>query len=151
MAVVGSLSIQPNNTSVLITWRAPFSFEFATVGPDITYCIEVTVTTQSHPTLQRSASRLVHSECDVEESTFLFAPIIPPSSCDAWEFAVTPVNLAGNGSTSSIHGGLTFTTDVVVNGNGNSAISRCNHYGMHDSNVPIGFVMMDKSWVILGT
>lgn len=112
---VGSLSITTSNTSVLITWTAPFSFEFSTLGPDITYCVDVVVNTQSSTDLQEAM--LIHSECDVKETDFTFVPLFTPSTCDEWEFIVTPVNLAGNGTRSTLARGLTFASEVTANGN----------------------------------
>lgn len=116
LAAVGSLSIATSNTSVLITWTAPFSFEFATLGPDITYCVDVVVSTQS---MAHQDVMLIYSECVIEETFFTFVPPFTPSTCDEWEFIVTPVNLAGNGTRSTLARNLTFDSEVIANGNYN--------------------------------
>ena len=112
LAAVGSLNVTTQHTSFLVTWTAPFSFQFATVGPDLTYCVDV-INKYNSSTLQ--SATLIHSRCSVEETQYSFSPVFMASTCDDLEFRVTPVNQAGNGTSGTISG-YSLPPELTVNG-----------------------------------
>jgi hypothetical protein len=79
-----------------ISWEAPFSLDLTGIDPDIVYCVEV-----YNITCGRS---LLISECDVMETNYTNAALLPGY---IYEYTVTPrsnVDLASNGTSLSIAG-----------------------------------------------
>lgn len=89
LPAVGSLDLESNDSSIHLTWEAPFVLEG--VSPDIDgYCVDVT-----------SASHTLWSECGITSTEFNF--LIPPESvCSEILFTVTPGNLVGNGTSANV-------------------------------------------------
>ena len=94
---VGSLDVNMSGDSTLaLNWRAPFTLDITGIQPDIQYCVDVMTTTSSLTT------------CTINVTKFSYS-LPPNSSChDYYEFTVTPVNVVGNGTPSS----LNFSTNI---------------------------------------
>ena len=78
-----------------LTWDAPFSLDITGVEPDIWYRVEITVT--DGPLNTHFASRIVN----IPEFNFTMNDHKATSTSVIYEFRVTPINGAGNGTTSS--------------------------------------------------
>ena len=76
-----------HNSTISLTWTAPFTLDITGVDPDITYCVGV---------VNSTSSSILHSECGITETEYEY-PIPPDSACHMYMFTVTPVNVAGNG------------------------------------------------------
>ena len=74
-----------------LTWDAPFTFDIPGVDPDIWYRVDVTVTGTHF------ASRIVN----IPEFNFTMDDYNGTSTSVIYEFQVTSINDAGNGTTSS--------------------------------------------------
>ncbi len=93
---VGQLNLTNfNDTSILLTWTAPFSL----LPPDTQYCINVY--TNGLP-LQNYASEIL-SNCGIMEESYAFNyNYIPLNSCNRFIFEVLPTSPAGLGQISLI-------------------------------------------------
>ena len=76
------------DSTISLTWTAPFTLDIAGVDPDITYCVGVV-----------NSSSTLHSQCGITETEYEY-PIPPDSACHDHMVTVTPVNPAGNGTSS---------------------------------------------------
>ena len=76
---------------ISLTWTAPFTLDIRGVDPDITYCVGV---------VNSTSSSTLHSQCGITETEYEY-PIPPDSACHDHMVTVTPVNPAGNGTSSS--------------------------------------------------
>ncbi len=86
--------MQHEGTTVFLTWTPPFSLDIPRVDPDITgYCVDVVSSTSSAP---------LHSECNITVTEFTY-PLPHRSWCDEFTFIITPVNIVGNGTSSSLN------------------------------------------------
>ena len=94
LAAVSELSATPLAGSILFSWVAPFSLNLTNTEPDITYCVDV---------LSSGGAGLVAGRCGLNETQYSFSPDVR-SPCDTFTAEVTPVNGAGNGSTTSVDG-----------------------------------------------
>ena len=92
LSAVGSLTITVQDSAISLTWTAPFTLDIQGVDPDITYCVCLVNST--------SLSTL-HSECEITEVEYEY-PIPPDSACHMYMFTVTPVNVVGNGTSSTL-------------------------------------------------
>ena len=93
LSAVGSLLLVTVQDSVIsLTWTAPFTLNIRGVHPDITYCVGVV-----YPT----SSSTLHSQCGITETEYEY-PIPPDSACHNLMVTVTPVNVVGNGTSSTL-------------------------------------------------
>ena len=92
LSAVDSLSLTVQNSTISLTWTAPFTLDITGVDPDITYCVGVV-----NPT----SSSILHSQCGITETEYEY-PIPPDSACHDHMVTVTPVNPAGNGTSSTL-------------------------------------------------
>ena len=87
-----------NDSSVLITWVSPFTFEFHHSPPYIFYCIDVYNTNG----LPIEYSSHIFSMCNHETTSFKFNfGNLEFNACYMLLYAITPVNVAGNGTIST--------------------------------------------------
>lgn len=86
---VGSLTLSARNSTLSLTWTPPFTLDITGVDPDIEgYCIDITSSTSSFT---------LYSDCGINISMTEF--LIPRDcGCHNYSFAVTPVNVVGNGT-----------------------------------------------------
>ena len=87
---VSDLVALPQSGVISLTWTPPFSLDITGVDLDIWYHVEVYNITSGRTPL----TNLI-----VNGSEFNFT-VPHPSPCDQFEFRVTPVNGAGDGTTS---------------------------------------------------
>ena len=92
LSAVGSLSLIVQNSTISLTWKAPFTLDITGVDPDITYCVGV---------VNSTSSSSLHSQCGITETGYEY-PIPPDSACHDHMVTVTPVNPAGNGTSSTL-------------------------------------------------
>jgi hypothetical protein len=95
LSAVGSLTLTPQDsrTTVLLSWTPPFTLDIFNVNPDIAgYCVDVV----------GSSSAMLHSECGITVTEFTY-PLPTMNWCDVYTFTVTPVNVVGNGTLSSLN------------------------------------------------
>ena len=93
LSAVGSLVLETDSLDVHLTWEAPFTLDITGVSHDIEgYCVDVTET---------STSRTLLSECGIISTEFSY-PIPSESLCSPILHTVTPVNLVGNGSRTTV-------------------------------------------------
>ena len=94
LSAVGSLMMTVQNSTISLTWTAPFTLDITGVDPDITYCVGV---------VNSTSSSTLHSECGITETEYEY-PIPPDSAChDHMVTAhVTPINVVGNGTSSTL-------------------------------------------------
>ena len=83
-----NILIEVEGNNVTLNWTAPFSLNLTGVEPDITYCVEVI-----------SATTSMVTECDIHVPMWTYISTVP--LCDRLTFVVTPVNLAGNGTSTN--------------------------------------------------
>ena len=77
-----------------LTWDAPFSLNITGVDPDIWYRLDITVT--DDPLSMYFSSRIVN----IPEFNFTVDDYNDTSNSVVYEFRVTPINGAGNGTRS---------------------------------------------------
>ena len=80
------------DSTISLTWTAPFTLDITDIDPDITYCVGVANSTSSS------------IQCGITETGFSFS-IPPDSACHNYmfTFTVTPVNVVGNGTSSTYY------------------------------------------------
>ena len=93
LSTVGSLMMTVQDSTISLTWTAPFTLDITGVDPDITYCVGVVNFTSG-------SSSTLHSECGITETEYEY-PIPPDSACHDHMVTVTPGNPAGNGTSST--------------------------------------------------
>ena len=91
LSAVGSLMLTVQNSMISLNWTAPFTLDIPG-DPDITYCVGVVYST---------SSSTLHSQCGITETEYEY-PIPPDSACHDHMVTVTPVNSAGNGTSSTL-------------------------------------------------
>ncbi len=96
LPAVGSLTATPIllDSIISLTWTPPFSLDIPRVDPDITgYCVGV---------VNSTSSLVIHSQCGITDTQYNYT--VPPNDtvCDTYTFTVTPVNIVGNGTSSSV-------------------------------------------------
>ena len=104
LSAVGSLMMTVQDSTISLTWTAPFTLDIPG-DPDITYCVcEVNSTSSS----------TLHSQCGITETEYEY-PIPPDSACHDHMITVTPVNPAGNGTSSTYYlRGITMLQIIIV-------------------------------------
>ena len=80
------------DSAISLNWTAPFSLDITDVDTDITYCVGV---------VNSTSSSTLHSQCGITETEYEY-PIPPDSACRDHMVAVTPVNVVGNGTLSTL-------------------------------------------------
>ena len=80
------------DSTISLNWIAPFTLDIAGVDPDITYCVGV---------VNSTSSSTLHSQCGITETEYEY-PIPPDSACHDHMVTVTPVNVVGNGTASTL-------------------------------------------------
>ena len=124
---VGSLAANMTGNSTLLTWTAPFTFHLPISPPYITYCVDITKVYNSslfQPTQ-------VLSVCGIDVTRFMFIPMFQLSTCDSFEFRVTPVNLVGNGTSTSVNGRIRLDTNSVIVGMYNTIMLNLANFILH--------------------
>ena len=76
---------------IRLTWDAPFSLDITGVDPDIWYRVDITVGDSSFST---------YDNITIPEFNFTMDGHNGPTTSVIYEFRVTPINGAGNGTTS---------------------------------------------------
>lgn len=102
LSAVDSLTLIEQD-SIFLNWTAPFTLDLSG-RPGITYCVNV---------VNSTSSCILHSECGINMTKFSL-PIPIDSDCYVYNFTVTPVNQAGNGSAASIPYTRTLACTYVV-------------------------------------
>ncbi len=88
LSAVDSLTLTTQNSTISLTWIAPFTQNIAGVDPDIQgYCASV---------VYAASALTVEEICGISETEFSY-PIPEDSVCHLYQFAVTPINVVGNG------------------------------------------------------
>ena len=90
--MVDSLMMTVQDSTISLTLTAPFTLDIRGVNPDITYCVDV---------VNSTSSSTLHSLCGISETEYEY-PIPPDSACHDHMVTVTPVNPAGNGTSSTL-------------------------------------------------
>lgn len=90
LAAVGDLNISFQNSTVFLTWTAPFTLDISSTMIDITYNVSM---------VSSVSSLALHNTVIVTEFSY---PLPSGSGCDNTVFTVTPVNEAGEGVPKSI-------------------------------------------------
>ena len=95
------------NFSIFIEWVAPFSINLTQADMEtgaISYCVDI---------YNSSQQALLVSLCNLNCTNYMYSQqdVVPPSPCDSVDIVVTPVNGAGNGSSSHSRG--TFYNGTV--------------------------------------
>ena len=93
LSAVGSLMMTVQDSTISLTWTAPFTLDITGVDPDITYCVGV---------VNSTSSSTLHLECGITETEYEY-PIPSDSACHDHMVTVTPVNHAGNGTSSTYY------------------------------------------------
>ena len=96
LSTIESLMVIVDDASptIFLSWTPPFTLDITDVDPDIAgYCVDVVSST---------SSATLHSECGITVTEFTY-PLPLRSWCDAYTFIVTPVNIVGNGISSSLN------------------------------------------------
>ena len=91
---VSNLKTDSLGPVIHLTWDAPFSLDITGVDPDIWYRVDITEA--GAPLNTSSISRVVN----IPEFNFTMNDYNDTSTSVIYEFRVTPVNGAGNGTTS---------------------------------------------------
>ena len=94
LPAVSFLSLTEQDSTISLTWTAPFTLDILDVHPDITYCVDVYKSKTSFP--------VFHSECGIPNTNFSY-PTPPDSVCYIYIFTVTPVNGVGKGTRKTKH------------------------------------------------
>ena len=88
LAPVGSLQATLLNSSLTLTWMAPFSLDLTGIDPDITdYCVRVFNTTSSEQ---------LHSTCQISMTEFTYQ-LPSDTDCHVYDFTVFGRNGLGRG------------------------------------------------------
>ena len=96
LPAVGSLTATPIPLASIIslTWTPPFSLDIPHVDPDITgYSVGV---------VNSTSSLVIHSQCGITDTHYNYTVSPRSTPCDTYTFTVTPVNIVGNGTSSSV-------------------------------------------------
>ena len=89
LSAVGNLMVSVDGSIASLSWTAPFSLDIPE-DPDIMgYCVDV----------YGSDDSLIFSLCGINETALNYTL---PSDYSDYTFTVTPVNVVGNGSNSSV-------------------------------------------------
>ena len=111
---VTNLTNQSLGQVIHLTWDTPFSLDITGVELDIWYRVEITVT--NDPLSTYFISRVVN----IQEFNFTMSDYNNTNTSVIFEFQVTPINGAGNGTTSTrvtgYFSGCELTMRTVVNG-----------------------------------
>ena len=95
LAPAADLTIDINCDNILeANWTAPYSINVPSTDPHITYCVDVSSTFPTLPTL-------IYSRCGVNETSHQY--VLPLLYCAEYHVAVIAVNKVGNSSTTSIN------------------------------------------------
>ena len=85
---VGNLTSESLGQVIHLTWNAPFSLDITGVYPDIWYCVDVTVD---------NIPLNIYNDINITEFYFTIEDVSL-----MYEFQVTPINGAGNGTVSNL-------------------------------------------------
>ncbi len=91
--VIGSPVLTAKGSTITLNWTAPFTLDISGVDPDITYCVDV---------VNFTSSATLHSECGINRTEFTYLVVSTNAGCDIIQFIVNPINIVGNGTTSTI-------------------------------------------------
>ena len=99
LCAVTGLDVNVLDSVVSTMWNPPWTLNILGVNPDIEYCVDVMTPTSS-----------LITTCSINTTDFSY--LLPPDSgChDYYELTVTPVNIVGNGTPSSLNYSNTITT-----------------------------------------
>ncbi len=96
LPAVGSLTATPIplDSIISLTWTPPFSLDILNEDPDITgYCVGV---------VNSTSSLVIDSQCGITDTQYNYTVSPRSTLCDTYTFTVTPVNIVGNGTSSSV-------------------------------------------------
>ncbi len=95
LPAVGSLAATPIllDSIISLTWTPPFSLDIPGVDADITYCVGV---------VNSTSSLVIHSQCGITDTQYNYTVSPRSTPCDNYTFTVTPVNIVGNGASTSV-------------------------------------------------
>lgn len=96
---VSNLKSESLGQVIRLTWNAPFSLDVTGVDPDIWYRIDITLT--NDPLNMYFINRVVN----IPEFNFTMDDYNGTSNSVVYAFQVTPINDAGNGTTSDFVSG----------------------------------------------
>ena len=92
---VSNLANESLGQVIHLTWDAPFSLDITGVDPDIWYRVDITLT--NDPLNMYFINRVVN----IPEFNFTMDDYNDTSTSAVYAFQVTPINGAGNGTTSA--------------------------------------------------
>ena len=92
---VGNFKSESLGQVIHLTWDAPFSLDITGVDPDIWYRVDITLT--NDPLNMYFINRVVN----IPEFNFTMDDYNGTNTSAVYEFQVTPINGAGNGTTSA--------------------------------------------------
>ncbi len=88
----------PLDSIISLTWTPPFSLDLPGVDPDITgYCVNV---------VNSTSSLVIDSQCGITNTQYNYTVSPNGIVCDTYTFAVTPVNIVGNGTSANVTRGI---------------------------------------------
>ena len=108
--------------TICLTWDAPFSLDITGVEPDIWYRVDITEA--GAPLSSSSTSRIVN----ISEFNFTMSDYSDTSTSVIHEFRITPINGAGNGTTSASVTGYFRGGELSVWRNVNNAFAICTNF-----------------------
>ena len=99
LSAVGDLSATALDSTISLTWNPPFTLDITGVDPDITYRVDV---------INSTSSQVIHSQGGINVTQYNYTTSLSPERrvCNVFKFTITPVNIVGNGSESSISKGF---------------------------------------------
>ena len=102
LSAVGNLNATVLDSTISLTWEAPFFFDIVNINPDVTYRVDV---------INSTSSQVTHSQGGITITQYNYTTSLSPERracipvCDVFKFTITPVNIVGNGSESSMSQG----------------------------------------------
>ena len=98
LSAVGNLNATVLDSTISLTWEAPFFLDIFSIDPDITYRVDV---------INSTSSQVIHSQggITITQYNYTTSLSLERRACDVFKFIIIPVNIVGNGNESSISQG----------------------------------------------